>query len=124
LTWGKDLSWATTWITEHNRIADQAGKPVVFEEYGVHANRDPVYHGWTGLFEAGADGDCVWMIAGQVNGRNEDPVLLGSGFYYRDYDGFTFWEPITSTIQIIREHAAHMAGNCGYLPAILKNDTS
>jgi mannan endo-1,4-beta-mannosidase len=119
-TWGKDLAWATTWITEHERIADRAGKPVVFEEYGAHADRDSVFRAWTGLFEAGADGDCVWMIAGQVNGCNEDPVRLDSGFYYRDYDGFTFWEPITSTMEIIREHAAQMEGYCCYMPVILR----
>ena len=57
----------TTWITEHERVVEQASKPVVFEEYGLHANRDPIYKAWTGLFEIGADGDYVWIIAGQVN---------------------------------------------------------
>jgi mannan endo-1,4-beta-mannosidase len=124
-TWGNDSSWATAWITSHISLAEQDGKPVIFEEYGVHSNRDLIYRAWTDLFKAGADGDCVWMIAGQVNGCNEDHVPIGSGFYYPDYDGFTFWEPTTSTMQIIREHAAQMASNqtsvgCCYLPLILR----
>ena len=136
--WDKDLTWAKNWIIRHITIAQQVGKPVVFEEFGVchdngtnpylpsgqcdnRFNRDEVYREWTSLFEAQADGDAVWLIAGRVNGKNEAPVLLNGDYYYPDYDGFTFWEPISSTMSIIRRHAACMNAFCLYLPIVLKS---
>ncbi len=115
--WEKDLEWAREWITNHVARANAIGKPVLFEEFGIRTNtaahRDLVYLEWTELFERdgglGADGTLVWMIAGQVNGSNEQHTALGDGFYYSDYDGFTFWEP-SSTMHIIRRHAARMKG--------------
>jgi mannan endo-1,4-beta-mannosidase len=139
--WDKDLAWATAWITDHIRIAQEVGKPVVFEEYGIchddgnnphllypcsnRFDRDEVYAAWTDLLEAGAAGDSVWMIAGKVNGCNEDHVEINGDYYYPNYDGFTFWEPITSTMDIIRDHAAQMniqtiLCRYNYLPVIYK----
>jgi len=117
------LAWAEAWITDHIKIAQEVGKPVVFEEFGVcHEgknpscsntfDRDKVYTAWTELFEAGAAGDLVWMIAGQVNRANDEHVEIGGNTYYPNYDGFTFWEP-SSTMSIISDHAACMnEGNC------------
>ena len=136
--WNKDLTWAATWITDHVMIGHQVGKPVVFEEFGIchddghnpyllypcdnRFNRDQTYAAWTNLFETGAAGDLVWMIAGKVNGANEAHVYLAGDYYYPDYDGFTFWEPITSTMGIIRGHAAQMNICCyNYLPLIVKD---
>jgi mannan endo-1,4-beta-mannosidase len=136
--WNKDLTWAANWITDHITISRQMGKPVVFEEFGIchddghnlyllypcdnRFNRDQTYAAWTNLFETGAAGDLVWMIAGKVNGANEAHVYLAGDYYYPDYDGFTFWEPSTSTMGIIRGHAAQM-NTCyyNYLPLIVKD---
>jgi mannan endo-1,4-beta-mannosidase len=123
--WNKDRDWATAWITGHITIGNELGKPVVFEEFGIchdngdnpylrqpcgnSFNRDQRYADWTSLFEAGAAGDLVWMIAGKVNGANEAHVYLNGDYYHPDYDGFTFWEPISSTMGIIRDHAAQMS---------------
>ena len=60
-------------------------------------------------FEA-ANGDLVWMLAGRVNGKGDDHVALEGDYYFPDYDGFTFWEPITSTMTRLRAHAARRAG--------------
>ena len=32
--WGYNYTWGNEWVTQHNLIGKQAGKPVVFEEYG------------------------------------------------------------------------------------------
>ena len=32
--WGYNYTWGNEWITQHNLIGKQVGKPVVFEEYG------------------------------------------------------------------------------------------
>lgn len=135
--WDKNLIWAENWITDHIDIAQQVGKPVIFEEFGICEDdgsnpfflgscdnnfvRDEVYTTWTNLFENGAAGDLVWMIAGQVNGVNEDHEEINGNYYYPDYDGFTFWEP-SSTMSIISEHTVRMneCKFCVYLPIIIK----
>jgi len=99
--WQKDLAWSKQWIEEHIAEAQQVGKPVVFEEFGrkfEKGDRNAVYKDWFKLFEQGADGDCVWMIAG----KQDDDTL------YPDYDGFTFWSD-SSTMNLVRLHAL-----CGY----------
>lgn len=133
--WGKDLEWSTSWISDHIRIANEIGKPVIFEEYGIchksadnlhfqgqcdnQFDRDQVYLDWTRLFETGAAGDAVWMIAGRVNGANEAHERIGDDYYYPNYDGFTFWEPI-DIMSIIRMHASRMDAFCCYLPIVVK----
>lgn len=149
--WSKDLPWATKWITDHIKIAQQKQKPVIFEEFGIcrddqpnpflispcqagpDYDRESVYQAWVSLFEKGnaevqkgANGDLVWMIAGKVNGTSEAYVNQGGYPYYPNYDGFTFWEPITSTMNIIRGHAAQMNICCQvYIPfVVLQNSTT
>jgi hypothetical protein len=134
--WEKDLPWTENWITEHINRGQAIGKPVVFEEFGIcgtHGdqpycnpafNRNEIYAVWTDLFESGAAGDLVWMIAGKVNGCNEEHVAINGNCYYPNYDGFTFWEPISVTMCIIRSHAARMQNKnpnvCNvYLPLVV-----
>jgi len=137
--WNKTLTWSETWITDHINIAQQMGKPVVFEEFGVchdegnnnylqykscsnTFDRDAVYTAWTDLFErGGVAGSLVWMIAGQVNDAHEANVKIDNNYYYPNYDGYIFWEP-SSTMKIIREHATCMNDDVGCKPARCVND--
>jgi hypothetical protein len=133
-TWVRDLPWSTNWITEHITstkpvVFEEFGiyapptlytcpattpapsatpTPTPLTPAPTPFNRNAVYLDWTAQFENAAggevDGDLVWMIAGQVNGLNECHVPINGAPYYPDYDGFTFWEPI-STTQIIKDHS-------------------
>lgn len=104
------------WIEIHIDEANDVGKPVIFEEFGVqdddqNRDRDTEYTAWTYHFDTlGAAGDCVWMIAGKVNNTDEDNDPFDPEGYYPDYDGFTFWDhnQTANTMDIIRNHAAAM----------------
>lgn len=139
--WEKDPDWSRSWIIDHIQFAERAGKPLIFEEFGIceekgggicpegfvegQFDRDSVYSEWTDLFAMeggeGVDGDLVWMIAGKVNGCNENHKMLDGECYFPDFDGFTFWAPVTSTMCIIRDHAALMRRESG-LRGDLNND--
>ena len=104
------------WIKIHIDEANEVGKPVIFEEFGVqdddqNRDRDTEYTAWTNHFYTfGAAGDCVWMIAGKANNTDEDNDPFDPEGYYPDYDGFTFWDhnQTVSTMDIIRNHATAM----------------
>lgn len=109
--------WAYAWIKKHIIDGHNAGKPIIFEEFGrmrSKGDRDALYTEWTDLFYGyegyEAAGDCVWMIAGKVNNTDEDNYPLDPEVYYPDYDGFTFWDhnQTASTMDIIENHAAAM----------------
>jgi len=109
--------WANAWIKKHITDGNNAGKPIIFEEFGrmrSKGDRDALYTEWTDLFygyeEYGAAGDCVWMIAGKVNNTDEDNYPLDPEGYYPDYDGFTFWDhnQTASTMDIIENHEKKM----------------
>lgn len=54
-TWGKDTngSWATQYIQDHVTAQEDAGKPVILEEYGLSTAelRDAQYPVWQGIVE-------------------------------------------------------------------------
>ncbi|MDQ2901328.1 MAG: cellulase family glycosylhydrolase, partial [Acidobacteriota bacterium] len=79
--WGKDAAWGARWIEDH---LVSASKPVLLEEYGWkdRATRDSVFASWLEeIFERGAPGDLVWMLAGTQD----------DGSLYPDYDGYTIY---------------------------------
>jgi len=109
--WERDIEWSENWIKDHIELAEKQGKPIIFEEFGIHADsdfdRDQTYKRWIYLFEQASnqsvDGDLFWMIAGKVNGKKEDHQLIQGNYYYKDYDGFTLWET-SETLTLISNH--------------------
>jgi len=94
-TWGTGYTWADRWIGEHERIAFEAGKPSVLEEYGLRVVRDPagrvteglarrlsLYRRWNeDVLSSGGSGSMFWLLAGSAE----------SGGLYPDYDHFTVY---------------------------------
>lgn len=67
-TWGKDTngSWATQYIQDHVTAQEDAGKPVILEEYGLSTAelRDAQYPVWQGIVEKkNLAADAFWQIA-------------------------------------------------------------
>ena len=91
--WKKTLPWATVWIQDHIKLAQQIGKPSMLGEYGWKdkATRNTVYKSWTDtvLFSHGT-GALFWILSG----HNDDGTLYG------DYDGFTVYcpSPVCTTL--------------------------
>jgi len=84
--WGKDLAWSKQWILDHVRDARQAGKAVMWGEYGWQnkATRNTVYQDWLQTFLlAGGNGALYWILSD----------LQDNGSLYPDYDGFTVYCP-------------------------------
>jgi hypothetical protein len=119
--WGRDIEWSEKWITDHIELAEHHNKPIIFEEFGIMADsdfdRNQTYKRWLYLFEQAqnqsVDGDLFWMIAGKVNGENEEHELIQDNYYYKDYDHFTVWET-SDTLLLMTNHSHCMkaASNC------------
>jgi mannan endo-1,4-beta-mannosidase len=50
--WGKQVDWATDYITNHSRSAHSIGKPALLGEYGWKNNQDTVYAKWAHAIES------------------------------------------------------------------------
>ena len=92
-SWTKDLPWATTWITDHIKLAQKIGKPSMLGEFGLKDKtiRNTVYKSWTDtVLFSGGTGALYWILSG----HNDDGTLYG------DYDGFTVYcpTPVCTTI--------------------------
>ena len=93
--WGAGSAWVERWISDHERIARELGKPTVLEEYGVRVSRDAsgriidgldrrlsAYAHWNDLVSKN-DGNAsmFWMLAGADS----------AGGVYKDYDGYSVY---------------------------------
>ncbi|KAL8710905.1 MAG: hypothetical protein Q9225_007202 [Loekoesia sp. 1 TL-2023] len=84
--WGYNYSWGNTWITQHNTIGKNAGKPVLLEEYAVPDGEDRVgiMGEWqdTILSKTSIAGDMMWQFGTQfssgVNPFDNYAVYYGS----------------------------------------------
>jgi mannan endo-1,4-beta-mannosidase len=79
--WGKDLAWATTWITDHIKLARMIGKPSMLGEFGLkdQVARNVTYKSWTDTVRNwGGTGALFWILT-----EHQD-----DGTLYPDYDGF------------------------------------
>ncbi|HWZ89903.1 MAG TPA: cellulase family glycosylhydrolase, partial [Polyangiaceae bacterium] len=93
--WGTGFAWADHWISEHERVARELGKPTVLEEYGVKVVRDEagqiasglerrvsLYARWNELtLERGGNAAMFWMLAGAER----------AGGVYQDYDHYSVY---------------------------------
>jgi endo-1,4-beta-mannosidase len=72
--WNQNREFGKSWIQQHLRLARQAGKPMLLEEFGVSlgdgfvadaADRDSLYSDWLAAVAAeGGAGTLFWMLAG------------------------------------------------------------
>lgn len=106
-TWSKDNAeqWGTQWIKEHARVAKEADKPVVLEEYGIgkdeSINREFVYRKWTKTaYDEGLNGTMFWILT------SKDPSNANG--LYPDYDGFRVLNNQSELTDILKNHSKDM----------------
>jgi hypothetical protein len=101
--WSRSLPWVSEWITYHTRAAQDANKPIIYEEFGrrarVNYDREDAYTNWTDtILKTRSNGDNVWMMVSKQDDNT----------YYPDYDQFNFNIYSTSTMNIIQNHQANI----------------
>ena len=77
--WGYPFSWGSSWIEQHDALAEAAGKPVVLEEYGTpYANNHTLLtKPWqdTLVQDTNVAGDFLWEFATDLpSGTNLNDV--------------------------------------------------
>ncbi|KAF7116944.1 hypothetical protein CNMCM5793_005574 [Aspergillus hiratsukae] len=62
-SWGTTHGWGNGWVRSHGAACKAAGKPCLFEEYGVPSNHCAVETPWqeTSLDTTGVSGDLYWQ---------------------------------------------------------------
>ncbi|KAJ5412792.1 hypothetical protein N7465_005097 [Penicillium sp. CMV-2018d] len=66
--WGiKDNSWGNGWIEAHAKICDAAGKPCVFEEYGIKNDHCSASLKWQKTALATNAGDLIWQYGQKLS---------------------------------------------------------
>ncbi|GFG18261.1 mannan endo-1,4-beta-mannosidase F [Aspergillus udagawae] len=68
--WGiSDNSWGNTWIKSHAKACEAAGKPCLFEEYGIKDNHcgDSLQWQKTSLATTGNSADLFWQYGQQLS---------------------------------------------------------
>ncbi|KAL4907678.1 hypothetical protein BDW74DRAFT_189123 [Aspergillus multicolor] len=81
-SWGTNNTWGNLWITAHSEACIAAGKPCLFEEYGVTSDHCAVEKPWqhTALNASGIAGDLYWQYGDTLStGQSADD---GNTFYY------------------------------------------
>ncbi|KAF9895134.1 hypothetical protein FE257_000036 [Aspergillus nanangensis] len=81
-SWGTTNDWGNQWVTSHGAACKAAGKPCLFEEYGVTADHCAIEKPWqsTALNTTAVSGDLYWQYGDQLSsGPSPDD---GNTFYY------------------------------------------
>ncbi|KAL4945607.1 hypothetical protein BDV06DRAFT_22145 [Aspergillus oleicola] len=81
-SWGTNNTWGNLWIEAHSEACIAAGKPCLFEEYGVTSDHCAVEKQWqeTALENQGLSGDLYWQYGDTLSsGQSPDD---GNTFYY------------------------------------------
>ncbi|KAL2823446.1 glycoside hydrolase superfamily [Aspergillus cavernicola] len=81
-SWGTNNDWGNGWITSHGAACAAAGKPCLFEEYGVTSDHCAIEKPWqtTALNTTGVSGDLYWQYGDELStGPSADD---GNTFYY------------------------------------------
>jgi len=112
--WGTGFTWADHWISEHERVAREFGKPTVLEEYGVKLVRDDagrvtggldrrltLYARWNDLvLKRGGNASMFWMLAG----------IEAQGGVYKDYDHYNVYRG-DDTANLLADFAKRFASS-------------
>ncbi|GES60436.1 mannan endo-1,4-beta-mannosidase F [Aspergillus terreus] len=81
-SWGTTNDWGNLWVEAHGAACKAAGKPCLFEEYGVTADHCTLEKPWqtTALKTKGVSGDLYWQYGDNLTtGPSPDD---GNTFYY------------------------------------------
>ncbi|KAJ5974935.1 hypothetical protein N7481_008642 [Penicillium waksmanii] len=81
-SWGTTNDWGNLWITAHGAACVAAGKPCLFEEYGVTSDHCAVEAPWqtTALHTKGISADLYWQLGDTLStGQTSDD---GNTIYY------------------------------------------
>ncbi|CAG7919398.1 unnamed protein product [Penicillium olsonii] len=81
-SWGTSNDWGNGWAKSHGAACAAAGKPCLFEEYGVTSNHCAIEKPWqkTALDTVGVAGDLYWQYGDTLSyGLSPDD---GNTFYY------------------------------------------
>ncbi|PLB51664.1 mannan endo-1,4-beta-mannosidase F [Aspergillus steynii IBT 23096] len=81
-SWGVSNPWGNGWVSSHGAACKAAGKPCLFEEYGVTSNHCALEKPWqnTALNTTAVSGDLYWQYGDQLSsGPSPDD---GNTFYY------------------------------------------
>ncbi|KAL4892824.1 putative mannan endo-1,4-beta-mannosidase A-1 [Aspergillus ambiguus] len=81
-SWGTNNDWGNGWVSSHGAACKAAGKPCLFEEYGVTSNHCSVEKPWqmTALNTTGIAGDLYWQYGDTLSsGQSPDD---GNTIYY------------------------------------------
>lgn len=79
---GTTNDWGNGWVTSHGAACSNAGKPCLFEEYGVTSNQCSVERQWqqSALDTKGVAGDLYWQYGDTLStGKSPDD---GHTIYY------------------------------------------
>ncbi|CRG88507.1 putative mannan endo-1,4-beta-mannosidase A [Talaromyces islandicus] len=70
--WGTSNSFGSPWVTAHGAACAAAGKPCLFEEYGVYSDKCTVEGGWqkTALNTKGIGADTFWQFGDTLSSGN------------------------------------------------------
>ncbi|KAJ5313104.1 hypothetical protein N7508_003934 [Penicillium antarcticum] len=85
-SWGTSNDWGNGWITSHGAACAAAGKPCLFEEYGVTSDHCAIEAPWqaTALSATGVAADLYWQYGDTLSyGKSPDD---GNTFYYGTSD--------------------------------------
>jgi mannan endo-1,4-beta-mannosidase len=83
---GTTNDWGNGWITSHGAACAAAGKPCLFEEYGVTSDHCTIEAPWqqTALDTTGVAADLYWQYGDTLSyGQSPDD---GNTFYYGTSD--------------------------------------
>ncbi|GAB1207351.1 hypothetical protein APSETT445_006066 [Aspergillus pseudonomiae] len=81
-SWGTTNDWGNGWVTSHGAACKAAGKPCMFEEYGVTSDHCAVEKPWqnTALNTTAISADLYWQYGDQLSGGPSPDD--GNTFYY------------------------------------------
>ncbi|KAL5333076.1 glycoside hydrolase superfamily [Aspergillus crustosus] len=99
-SWGTTNDWGNGWVTSHGAACAAAGKPCLFEEYGVTSNHCAIEKPWqtTALDTEGISGDLYWQYGDTLSsGPTHDD---GNTIYYGSEE---FVCLVTEHVQAIEE---------------------
>ncbi|KKK19644.1 hypothetical protein P175DRAFT_0492671 [Aspergillus ochraceoroseus IBT 24754] len=81
-SWGTTNDWGNGWVASHGAACEAAGKPCLFEEYGVTSNHCAVETPWqtSALNTTAVSADLYWQYGDTLStGKSPDD---GNTFYY------------------------------------------
>ncbi|KAE8153324.1 glycoside hydrolase family 5 protein [Aspergillus avenaceus] len=81
-SWGTSNSWGNGWVSSHGAACKAAGKPCLFEEYGVTSDHCNIEKPWqqTALNTTGLAADLYWQYGDQLSGGQSPDD--GNTIYY------------------------------------------